>query len=212
MQFGEFLVSGIPIPASYDIETTSTSSKNDSLSSNDSKKLLQNDTNHQETDDTPQAGKSEKNIIFRNTEAAKEFLTRQFSWMSSAGEEYLVECTEKPTRIIKENVSNMASLVYEGVKTVGDKVATLSRHMSGSSDNNDVLESIEDVHLPRVTSKDEFMWSLSQGTSEKDISEQGVEERSNVIIKNGSNLVNCEIWTWGNIVHGQLGNGFSLQL
>lgn len=126
--------------------------------------------------------------------------------MSSAGEEYLVECTEKPTRIIKENVSNMASLVYEGVKTVGDKVVTLSRHMSGSSDNNDVLESIEDIHLPRVTSKDEFMWSLSQGTSEKDISEQGVEERSNAIIKTGSNLVNREIWTWGNIVHGQLGN------
>ncbi|GJQ66990.1 hypothetical protein Trydic_g7984 [Trypoxylus dichotomus] len=175
---------GIPIPASYDIETTSTSSKNDSLSSNDSKKLLQNG----------------------NTEAAKEFLTRQFSWMSSAGEEYLVECTERPTRIIKENVTNMASLVYEGVKTVGDKVVTLSRHMSGSSDNNDVLESIEDVHLPRVTSKDEFMWSLSQGTSEKDISEQGVEERSNTIIKTGSNLINSEIWTWGNIVHGQLGN------
>ncbi|KAK9739210.1 MORN repeat [Popillia japonica] len=169
---------GIPIPASYDIETTSTSSKNDSLSSNDSTKFLKNETSQHDADENVQNG-----------------------------EEYLVECTEKPTRIIKENVSNMASLVYEGVKTVGDKVVTLSRHMSGSSDNNDVLESIEDIHLPRVTSKDEFMWSLSQGTSEKDISEQGVEERSNAIIKTGSNLVNREIWTWGNIVHGQLGIG-----
>ncbi|XP_065164846.1 alsin isoform X2 [Atheta coriaria] len=189
---------GLPIPVSYDIETTSTSSKNDSISSNETKKC---------NGDSNEESKVEKNIIFRNTEAAKEFLTRQFSWMSSAGEEYLVECTEKPTRIIKENVSSMANLVYEGVKTVGDKVVTLSRHVSGSSDNNDVLESLEEMQLPRVTSKDEFMWSLSQCTEEKDMSEQGIHEKCNNIIKAGCNYINCEVWTWGNIVHGQLGIG-----
>ena len=200
---------GLPIPASYDIETTSTSSKNDSSSSNDVSKCLQNGDVHKHSETSDSTDKTEKNIIFRNTEAAKEYLTRQLSWMSSAGEEYLVECTEKPTRIIKENVSTVANLVYEGVKTVGDKVATLSRHVSGSSDTTDILESIEDLHLPRVTSKDEFMWSLSQGTSEKDVSEQGTEERCCTILKNGSNLLNGEVWTWGNILHGQLGNYLS---
>ncbi|XP_022918899.1 alsin isoform X2 [Onthophagus taurus] len=202
--YSESCPSGIPIPASYDIETTSTSSKSDSTCSNDTKQCINNSGSTENNDNND---KSERNIIFRNTEAAREFLTRQFSWMSSAGEEYLVECTEKPTRIIKENVSNMASLVYEGVKTVGDKVVTLSRHMSGSSDNNEVPENVEEIHLPRVTSKDEFVWSLSQGTSEKDLSEQGLEERCNSIVKNGFNLINCEIWTWGNIIHGQLGLG-----
>ncbi|XP_017773870.1 PREDICTED: alsin isoform X2 [Nicrophorus vespilloides] len=187
---------GLPIPVSYDIETTSTSSRN-SNSSNETRKCLEND--QAATD------KVEKNIIFRNTEAAKEFLTRQFSWMSSAGE--LVECTEKPTRIIKENVTNMASLVYEGVKTVGDKVVTLSRHVSGSSENNETSENVEEMQLPRVTSKDEFMWSLSQGTSEREFSELGIHERCSMLLKTGSNLLNCEVWTWGNILHGQLGVG-----
>lgn len=191
---------GQPLQGSYDIETTSTSSKNDSISSNEIKKISYD----KESPINGSVEKVGKNIIFRNTEAAKEFLTRQFSWMS-VGEEYFAECTEKPTRIIKENVTNMASLVYEGVKTVGDKVVTLSRHVSGSSDNNDVLEVMESIHLPRITSKDEFTWSLSQGTSEKDISEQGIQERCNIILKNGSNLLNCEVWTWGNIMHGQLG-------
>ena len=69
------------------------------------------------------------------------FLTRQLSWVSSGGEELLAEVSV-PTRIIKQNVTTMASLVYEGVKTVGDKVVTLSRHMSGGSDNN--TESFEE--------------------------------------------------------------------
>lgn len=184
--------------ASYDIETTSTSSKN-SASSADAKQTSEEIKNSNDLNE-----KVEKNIIFRNTEAAKEFLTRQFSWMSS-GEDYLVEFSENPTKVIKENVTNMASLVYEGVKTVGDKVATLSRHVSGSSENNDVFEVLEDVQLPRITSKDEFTWSLSLGMSERDLSEQGVQERVNTVLKNGSNLINCEVWTWGNIFHGQLG-------
>ncbi|KAF5273636.1 hypothetical protein FQR65_LT04636 [Abscondita terminalis] len=185
--------------------SSTTSSKNDTVStaSLDHSRLI----NSCELTESSESEKISKNIIFRNTEAAKDFLTRQFSWMSSAGEEYLAECTEKPTRIIKENVTNMASFVYEGVKTVGDKVVTLSRHVSGSSDNCDVLEMAEDVSLPRITSKDEFMWSLSQGTSEKDCSEQGLQERCNTIVKNGSNLLNCEVWTWGNVAHGQLGIG-----
>lgn len=182
----------------YDDTETSTTSTSDTVSnsSNEFKKSEKNTTD----------GKTEKNIIFRNTEAAKEFLTRQFSWMS-AGEEYLVECTEKPKRIIKENVTNMASLVYEGVRTVGDKVVTLSKHVNGSFENNDdSVELIEGAQLPRITSNDEFNWSLSQASSDKDLSEQQSSmETRHFILKRGSSLINCEVWTWGNIMHGQLG-------
>lgn len=118
-----------------------------------------------------------------------------------AGEEYLVECTEKPTRIIKENMTNVASFVYEGVKTVGGKVATLSRHVSGSSDCNSIVENIPEINIPRATSKDDW----SQATSERDPNEGDLENRLATIIRTGSNLINCEIWTWGNIIHGQLG-------
>lgn len=169
---------------------------------------ITSDTFHNLKDDEPgkkleTLDKSEKNIIFRNKDAAKEFLTRQFSWMSNS-EEYFVEYTEKPTRIIKENVSNMANLVYEGVKSVGDKVVTLSRHVSSNSEN-EVGKTPEEFHLPRITSRDEFTWSLSQCTSEKEFSEYGLQDRINAVLKNGSNLINCEVWTWGNVLHGQLG-------
>lgn len=190
---------GLKIHNSYDIETTSTSSKNDSSNSGESNRLLGSDSLNEDT------SKLGKNIIVRNTEAAKQFLTRQISWMSSAGEEYLAECTEKPSRIIKENVTNMASLVYEGVKTVGDKVATLSRHVSGSSDCNGVLESEEHLAITRPASKEELLWSLSQGTSEHDLSVQDMVDRKNMLLTVGSNILNREVWTWGNVMHGQLG-------
>lgn len=195
---------GIKLTNSYDIETTSTSSKNDTNSSaNDSYKPVNGDT--QLADECIDTDKTEKNILVRNTEIAKQFLSRKISWMSSAGEEYLAECTERPSRIIKENVTNMASFVYEGVKTVGDKVATLSRHVSASSEYNDVSEHSNGANISRSTSKDEFMWSLSQGTSEHDVSEHGLNDRIKVMLEIGSNLINSEVWTWGNIMHGQLG-------
>ncbi|KAK9869445.1 hypothetical protein WA026_003200 [Henosepilachna vigintioctopunctata] len=188
---------GVKVQGSYDIETTSTSSKNDSTSSSSGK------TNDDEIH-------VEKNILFRNTEAARDFLSKQISRMSSAGEEYLVECTEKPTRIIKENMTNVASFVYEGVKTVGDKVVTLSRHMSGSSDCNSIIDN-NHSHLLRTMSKDEFVWSLSQCTSEKDLSEQEFKENVKFLLNKGSLLLNCEVWTWGNIIHGQLGIGDNIK-
>ncbi|XP_063922367.1 alsin isoform X2 [Zophobas morio] len=195
---------GMKVQGSYDIETTSTSSKNDSSISSDRRLVHSED----EADEKTDTQKVEKNIIFRNTEAAKEFLTRQISRMSSAGEEYLVECTEKPTRIIKENMTNVASFVYEGVKTVGDKVVTLSRHVSGSSDCNSIIENLPEVsNIPRSVSKDDGVCSLSQCTSEKDLSEGEIKDRVAAVVRSGSSLINCEVWTWGNIIHGQLGIG-----
>lgn len=195
---------GLKVHNSYDVETTSTSSKNSGSSLDMEKPYINGKDSPVETND-----KSEKNIIFRNTEAAKQFLTKKISWVSSAGEEYLAECAEMPSRIIKENVTTMASFVYEGVKTVGDKVATLSRHVSGSSDCNDIPEIIDEVNITRPTSKEELLWSLSQCTSEHDLSENGFNDRVKMLLKKGSDLINCEVWTWGNISHGQLGE-FSL--
>lgn len=194
--------SELKVHNSYDIETTSTSSKNSGSSFNDLEKPI---LNGKESPVSVSDDKSERNIIFRNTEAAKQFLTKKISWMSSAGEEYLAECAEKPSRIIKENVTTMASFVYEGVKTVGDKVATLSRHVSGSSECNDAPDANEGVSITRNTSKEDFLWSLSQCTSEHDQSENGFNDRVGLLLKKGSDLINCEVWTWGNISHGQLG-------
>lgn len=191
---------GISLEKSSTTSAPSSSKETESSDSEQTKKFIQYDYSKADCD------KTEKNIIFRNTEAAKEFLTRQFSWVS-AGEEYLAECTERPTRIIKENVSNMANLVYEGVKTVGDKVVTLSRHVSGSSDNNDINESFDFVSISGASSRDDFLLSSSQGTSEKEGPEMGVQQKCNMIFKNGAALLNTELWTWGNVSHGQLGIG-----
>ncbi|XP_043467736.1 alsin [Leptopilina heterotoma] len=161
-----------------------------------------------------------KNVMFINTEAAKQFLTRQLSWVSSYGsgkDEIYIDGADNPTNLLKQNVSNMANLVYEGVKTVGDKVATLSRHVSGSSDVNDQenekdLAKIEEnkrtqsslIHSLRC---EEFPWSSSAGSSEHELSQQGLNERINLLVREGNNLLSTELWTWGDVKHGQLGTG-----
>lgn len=192
---------GLSLEKSSTTSAPSSSKETESSDSEQTRKYI-----HYDGESSADYEKIERNIIFRNTEAAKEFLTRQFSWVS-AGEEYLAECTERPTRIIKENVSNMANLVYEGVKTVGDKVVTLSRHVSGSSDNNDANESFDFVSISGASSRDDFLLSSSQGTSEREGPEQGIHEKCNVIFKTGAALINTELWTWGNVSHGQLGIG-----
>lgn len=170
------------------------------------------------------AKEEKKNVIFINTEAARQFLTRQLSWVSSYGsvkEDIPLETAEKPTRLIKQNVSNVANLVYEGVKNVGGKVVTLSRHMSGSSDTNECKDDNSE-HLADVDEKytkptanslalslrcEEFPWSSSTGSSEHELSQQGLNERINVLTRTGSNILSTELWTWGDVQYGQLGTG-----
>ncbi|KAG7208800.1 hypothetical protein KM043_014993 [Ampulex compressa] len=165
-----------------------------------------------------------KNVIFINTEAARHFLTRQLSWVSSYGsgkEDIPLEGMDKPSRLIKQNVSNMANLVYEGVKNVGGKVVTLSRHMSGSSDINEtkddscgiIQEQGEEFSKLTATSLalslrcEEFPWSSSTGSSEHELSQQGLNERINTLTRTGSNILSTELWTWGDVQYGQLGTG-----
>ncbi|XP_063838973.1 alsin [Ostrinia nubilalis] len=156
------------------------------------------------------------NNIFINTDAARQFLSRQLSWVS-AGEDYLVEYTEKPTRIIKENVSNLTNFVYEGVKTVGDKVATLSRHVSGSSENNEVVE-LQNRHnneefnslmysCASNCNMDELQFSTSTISSEKEFEAARKNENLKNMSKLGKNILATELWTWGDISYGQLGIG-----
>lgn len=165
-----------------------------------------------------------KNVIFINTETARQFLTRQLSWVSSYGsakEDIPLESVDRSTRLIKQNVSTVANLVYEGVKNVGGKVVTLSRHMSGSSDineskadSNEHLEEQGNTYAKPTTTSlalslrcEEFPWSSSTGSSEHELSQQGLNERINALSRNGSNILGTELWTWGDVQYGQLGTG-----
>lgn len=166
--------------------------------------------------ESPELCTDKLNNIFINTDAARQFLSRQLSWVS-AGEDYLVEYTEKPTRIIKENVSNLTNFVYEGVKTVGDKVATLSRHVSGSSDNNETVELYMRHHNEEVNSllhsctsncnMEDLQFSSSTLSSEKEFEALRNNESLKNMSKLGKNILATELWTWGDISHGQLGIG-----
>ncbi|CAK1549644.1 unnamed protein product [Leptosia nina] len=207
-------------------EDSSPSSEESKVAKNDSpvinndiemESTLQGD-NDDNTDDneTPNASTEKLNNIFINTDAARQFLSRQLSWVS-AGEDYLVEYTEKPTRIIKENVTNITNFVYEGVKTVGDKVATLSRHVSGSSDNNETIdiqnrncneEMISSLLYSCNSSKfDDLQFSTSTISSEKEFEVAKKNETLKTMSKLGKNILATELWTWGDISYGQLGIG-----
>ncbi|XP_050362138.1 alsin [Nymphalis io] len=175
---------------------------------------VDNDDDYREHSESDHTNTEKINNIFINTDAARQFLSRQLSWVS-AGEDYLVEYTEKPTRIIKENVSNLTNFVYEGVKTVGDKVATLSRHVSGSSDNNETVELLnrnfnEEVNslMYSISNKfEDLQFSTSTISSEKEFETARKNENLKNMSKLGKNILATELWTWGDISHGQLGIG-----
>lgn len=153
-----------------------------------------------ETQVSEDSSKSRTLHSFINSDSARLFLTKQLSWMS-AGEEYLADYTEKPTRIIKENVSNLTSLVYEGVKS-------LSRHMSGGSENGmtDCLSRSENNNEDAVSKLYDFFDSCST-LSDKDNSESDTSEKALCLIRTGQRLLNSDLWTWGKVNHGQLGTG-----
>ncbi|CAB0036755.1 unnamed protein product [Trichogramma brassicae] len=123
--------------------------------------------------------------------------------------------------LIKQNVSSVANLVYEGVKTVGDKVATLSRHVSGSSDPNEIArpdaddENFEELEIDELYPKKSCLavattpGSLNSSTSsEHDLLlqyQRCPSERINLLVRSGSSALNTELWTWGDTKYGQLG-------
>ncbi|XP_014217091.1 alsin [Copidosoma floridanum] len=176
---------------------------------------------------------SKKNSsLLINTETARQFFTRQLSWVSSYGsspkEVELLQMDaidNNPTSLIKQNVTSMASLVYEGVKTVGDKVVTLSRHVSGSSDPNearaedDASDNFEELGIEESKrtagslinslkrADDSLVWSSSTGSSEHELVQKRLNKRVQKLVGMGSCILSSELWTWGDVKYGQLGVG-----
>lgn len=110
------------------------------------------DCNDEDTDDLTGENRARKSSqgsssLFINADAARQFISRQLSWMTSTSLEqgdsvmdnermnnkYHIDSA---TELFKENVASAAnsaaSLVATGVRTVSDKVGQLSRHFSSS--------------------------------------------------------------------------------
>lgn len=178
--------------------------------------MSEKDVGSRDKDSESEPDGEKKNGIFLNTDVARQFLTRQLSWVSSygnAGEEFLAEYTEGTTRIVRQNVSNVANLVYEGVRTVGGKVATLSRHVSGGSDsctgNEDSFEELSLEALPAASFHrfEDFLASSSAGTSDHEGDGGADKFDPSIWCEMGANLLGAELYSWGSVCHGQLGIG-----
>lgn len=120
--------------------------------------------------------------------------------LSLSGEDYLHQ-----TRIIKDNVTNITAKVYEGVKL-------LSRHMSGSSENNDTV--IENTDLQdRSTRKGEWPEysaddsSLDAGSGTDLHSSYRLENRIAKLSRIGNILLGTGIWCFGSVNRGHLASG-----
>ncbi|XP_039281214.1 uncharacterized protein LOC120350697 [Nilaparvata lugens] len=192
-----------------DNENTSSSTEGDSVHRVKTK-VGSGDLDSDNSDSAEEEKNDRMSRLLMNTEAARQFFTRQLSWMSSGGEELLAEVSG-PTKIIKKNVTTMASYVYEGVKTVGDKVATLSRHVSGGSDNNSESfeEFLTDDLNPSSTSSLRCEWSCSGGCSDVSGADRvgAGGEKLALYLSRGARLIKTEVWAWGGAQHGQLGSG-----
>lgn len=144
--------------------------------------------------------KEEKKNFLTHTESARQFFAKPLSWVSSHSSDHELEFTDKSTRIIKQNVSNVANFVYEGVKTV----VTLSKQVSRAGP--DILE------LSGVSSAEdesELEVSLSSDSSFlRDYEGIGnIDDRVAILSHFGNDLMESELWTWGSAQYGQLGIG-----
>jgi amyotrophic lateral sclerosis 2 protein len=212
------------------ISSVSSTSKENVFCSPNNEKLIHNSGDSIENgelgaNEVLEIDKDEKkNVLLSNTEAAKQFLTKQLSWVSSYNntkDEFQMDTIDNSTSLIKQNVSNMAHLVYEGVKTVGDKVAILSRHVSGSSDASDLKDNLNATFeelgieeskktagsLINSSRSEDLSRSSSGGSSEYELEQQCLNEKINLLIRTGNNILSTELWTWGDIKYGQLGVG-----
>ncbi|XP_059608301.1 alsin homolog [Phlebotomus argentipes] len=121
--------------------------------------------------------------------------------LSLSSEDYLIEAG-KQTKLLKENVTNITTMVYEGVRT-------LSRHMSGSDNNDTVVEETNPTAGALVngeTSVSETS-SIDLGSTVDLHSESGTEGRVAKLARLGGALLATEVWCFGSINRGQLGTG-----
>lgn len=112
----------------------------------------------------------------------------------------------KQTKALKENVTNITSMVYESVKT-------LSRHMSGS-DNNDTppMESFDIVDGSTSKSELQDCAALSDTSSIDELEIHGsdfcLEKTINCLSRIGNGLITTGVWSFGSLNRdGQLGTG-----
>lgn len=130
----------------------------------------------------------------------------------------------KQTKLLKENVSNLTSMVRESVRT-------LSRHMSGSSDNdppdcinNDTISTIQqsadidddksimlpsEMNITHLDDPDSFCEDLSLDIeSVVDLQHEcDVEKNITKLCRNGAGLLGTSVWCFGSVNNGHLGTG-----
>lgn len=116
----------------------------------------------------------------------------------------------KQTKLIKDNVSNITSMVCEGVRT-------LSRHMSGSDSNEppDSDLSIEDgldkslktIDLSDCADSLAEESSLGIGSAIDLQSECELENKIAKICRIGAGMLGTGVWCFGNVNKGHLGTG-----
>lgn len=166
-------------------------------------------------------------------DAAKQFLTRQLSWVTGSTESEEVD--PAPSSSEGGNVSQqVASRVAEGVRSLGDAVSRMSRHWSASSQeevqaNLSQEGSFETASLPPVfgddssapgTPKQLFRQALERNqrwkhngssslsldsTLSRNREMKSFESSPDRLIATGKLLLQTSVWTWGQGGVGQLG-------
>ncbi|XP_066983934.1 alsin isoform X4 [Macrobrachium rosenbergii] len=147
--------------------------------------------------------------LFINADAARQFISRQLSWMTATsieqGELLADERVnnkyhiDSATELIKENVASAAnsaaSLVATGVRTVSDKVGQLSRHFSSSevadgelhdlSPDSDpfILESSSQTLKPKMSKSETF--NTSTGSLPRKLSEEHSRKKTHTRTASG---------------------------
>lgn len=116
----------------------------------------------------------------------------------------------KQTKLIKDNVSNITSMVCEGVRT-------LSRHMSGSDSNDppdsdvsveDVLDkSLKTIDVSDCANSLAEESSLDIGSAIDLQSECELENKIAKICRIGAGMLGTGVWCFGNVNKGHLGTG-----
>lgn len=150
-----------------------------------------------------------------NTSVNKNFRAKKLSHVSSLGDDVgdtnnNYDDISNSSKILRQNVSNVASFVCEGVKLISDKVTNLSRQMS-SNDNDKIRLTEMSMKLtlypesPRQNSfrNDEEPSSIGSSFDYHDSTQHGLDEKT--FIDAGNSLLSSEVWAWGDTNYGQLG-------
>lgn len=125
----------------------------------------------------------------------------------------------KKTTLLKENVSNLTSMVRE-------RVRTLSRHMSGSSDNdppgcaNVTQDTFDDKSLVSLATASEIDYTRVDGPESfcEDLSldiesavdlqyEYDIDKNVSKLCRLGAGLLSTSVWGFGSVNKGHLGTG-----